>query len=219
MLMVLRRVDDTAFDATRENEQQMLSRLRSGDEAAFIAIVGQLQGSLIRVARHYVRDRETAEEVVQETWLGVLQGLDRFEERSSLKTWIFRILVNRARSRGVREARTIAVSQLAPEAPAVEPERFLERGPATGHWASRPVNWEVLPESTFLAQETLALIRQAIALLPANQREVITLRDVEGWSASEVCNILEITETNQRVLLHRARSKVRAALEQKLIER
>ncbi len=219
MLMVLRRADDTASDVSWDNEQQMVSRLRAGDEMAFIALVGQLQGSLTRVARHYVRDRETAEEVVQETWIGVLRGLDRFEERSSLKTWIFRILVNRARSRGAREVRTIAVSQLATEAPAVEPERFLEHGPATGHWASRPASWEGLPESTFLAQETLALIRQAIDLLPTNQREVITLRDIEGWSAAEVCNILEISETNQRVLLHRARSKVRAALEQKLIER
>lgn len=211
----------TSRDANRLmpiDDPQFVERLRNGDEPAFSTLVEQLQGSLTRVARQYVRDQEIAGEVVQETWLGVLRGLDRFEGRSSLKTWIFRILVNRARSRSVREARSVALSNLDADGPAVDPERFLETGPHAGHWASRPASWEGLPEHTILARETLERVQQAIDQLSPNQREVIILRDIEGWSPPEICNVLEISETNQRVLLHRARSNVRRILEQYLSE-
>ena len=172
---------------------------------------------MVRVAQIYVSRRDIAEEVVQEAWVGVLRGLERFEGRSSLKTWLFRIVTNLAKTRAVREGRTIPFSALrTPESvpePAVEPERFRRpddpRWP--GHWASKPTEW---PEEQLLENETLERIGSAIDALPDTQRAVITLRDVEGWSAEEVCNALEVSETNQRVLLHRARSKVRGALEQ-----
>jgi RNA polymerase sigma-70 factor (ECF subfamily) len=171
----------------------------------------------------YVADRATAEDVVQEAWLGVLRGLDRFEERASLKTWIFRILVNRARTRAQREGRTIPFSaawnpETEPSEPAVDPGRFLDashpRQP--GHWASPPESWGSSPEERLLARETRAYIEQAIAALPPSHREVITLRDIQGWSSEAVCHLLNISEANQRVMLHRARSKVRAALERYL---
>jgi len=156
--------------------------------------------------------------VVQETLLGLLRGLDRFEGRASLKTWLFRILVNRARSRGVREARSIPFSaawspQAEPAEPAVDPERFLPSDDADspGHWASAPR--DPLPEERLLADETQAVIRAAVAALPPAQRAVLTLRDLDGWDSEEVCTVLEISAVNQRVLLHRARSKVRHALE------
>jgi RNA polymerase sigma-70 factor (ECF subfamily) len=200
---------------TAPNEAGLVAALRAGDEVAFTELTRTYHASLLRVAQIYVSSRAVAEEVVQETWLAVLQGLDRFEGRSSLKTWIFSILANRAKTRAVREGRTIPFSALQPERvpePAVEPERF--RSPEDprwpGHWASPPQAW---PEQRLLAGETREKLAEAIESLPANQRAVISLRDVEGWSAEEVCNALEITETNQRVLLHRARSKVRKALE------
>jgi RNA polymerase sigma-70 factor (ECF subfamily) len=197
-------------------EPRELDALRSGDEEAFLALVHRHHMAMVRVAQIYVSRRDVAEEVVQEAWLGVLRGLDRFEGRSSLKTWLFRIVTNLAKTRAVREGRTIPFSALrnpdsVPE-PAVEPERFRRpddpRWP--GHWASKPTEW---PEQRLLRGETRERIEQAIEALPDNQRAVITLRDVEGWSADEVCNALQLSETNQRVLLHRARSKVRAALE------
>jgi RNA polymerase sigma-70 factor (ECF subfamily) len=176
---------------------------------------------MVRVAQIYVSRRDVAEEVVQEAWVGVLRGLDRFEGRSSFKTWLFRIVTNLAKTRAVREGRTIPFSALrtpgsVPEA-AVEPERFrpLDDPHWPGHWASRPSEW---PEARLLENESVARIQQAIDALPDSQRAVITLRDVEGWSAEEVCNALELSETNQRVLLHRARSKVRHALERYLDE-
>jgi RNA polymerase sigma-70 factor, ECF subfamily len=172
--------------------------------------------AMVRVAQIYVGNRAIAEEVAQEAWVGALKGLERFEGRSSLKTWLFRIVTNLAKTRAVREGRTIPFSALrSPEnvpEPALEPERFRPpddpRWP--GHWASKPQEW---PEEQLLAGETLRIVDVAIEGLPAAQRAVITLRDVEGWSAEEVCNALELSETNQRVLLHRARSKVRKALE------
>jgi RNA polymerase sigma-70 factor, ECF subfamily len=197
-------------------EVEELDALRSGDEEAFMALVRRHQTAMVRVAQIYVSRRDIAEEVVQEAWLGALRGLDRFEGRSSLKTWLFRIVTNLAKTRAVREGRTIPFSALrSPEnvaEPAVEPERFRSpddpRWP--GHWASKPLEW---PEERLLAAETLEVVGTAIDALPAGQRAVIALRDVEGWSAEEVCNALELSETNQRVLLHRARSKVRKALE------
>jgi RNA polymerase sigma-70 factor, ECF subfamily len=202
-------------------ELRELDALRAGDEEAFMALVRRHQAAMVRVAQIYVSRRDVAEEVVQEAWVGVLRGLDRFEGRSSFKTWLFRIVTNLAKTHAVREGRTIPFSALrtpesVPEA-AVEPERFRTphdpRWP--GHWASKPAEW---PEEKLLAAETLARIEQAIETLPDSQRAVLTLRDVEGWSAEEVCNALELSETNQRVLLHRARSKVRNALERYLDE-
>jgi RNA polymerase sigma-70 factor (ECF subfamily) len=197
-------------------EAELVERLRAGDEAAFAALVREYNPSLVRVARMYVSSQAVAEEVAQETWLGVLNGLDRFEGRSSLKTWIFRILTNIAKTRAVRDGRTLPFSALqdparVPEA-SVDADRFLDpehpRWP--GHWAVKPAPW---PDEALLADETRARIAAAIDALPATQRAVITLRDVEGWSSDEVRNALDLSETNQRVLLHRARSKVRAALE------
>jgi RNA polymerase sigma-70 factor (ECF subfamily) len=167
------------------------------------------QAALVRVAQIYVSSRAVAEEVVQETWLAVLNGIDRFEGRSSLKTWIFRIVANRAKTRGQREARSRPFSALESEA-SVDPGRFVE-----GQWSAPPESW---PEERLLGAETLRVIGDAIEALPPSQRAVITLRDVQGWSAEEVRNALELSETNERVLLHRARAKVRAALEAYLME-
>ena len=202
-------------------EAELLDALRAGDEDAFRALVREYQPSLVRVARIYVPTQAAAEEVAAETWLGVLKGLPRFEGRSSLRTWIFRILTNIAKTRAVREGRTLPFSALSdpgrvPEA-AVEPDRFLDpehpRWP--GHWAQKPRAW---PEEALLAAETRERLAEAIDALPATQRAVISLRDLEGWSSEEVRNALDLSETNQRVLLHRARSKVRAALESYLDE-
>jgi RNA polymerase sigma-70 factor (ECF subfamily) len=201
--------------AVQLEELQLVEALREGDERAFEELVRMYQAALLRVAQIYVSSRAVAEEVVQETWLAVLNGIDRFEGRSSLKTWIFRILANQAKTRAERERRTIPFSALqaarVPE-PALEPERFRDsedpRWP--GHWSVPPREW---PEDRLLASETREKLAEAIEGLPASQRAVISLRDLEGWSAEEVCNALDVSETNQRVLLHRARSKVRKALE------
>jgi len=192
-------------------ELQLVEALRAGDERAFEQLIRMYQASLIRVAQMYVSSRAVAEEVVQETWLAVLNGIGRFEGRSSLKTWIFRIVANRAKTRGEREGRIVPFSSVGPSEPAVEGERF-DHG---GHWASPPPDW---PEERLLGEETQRVIENAIELLPEVQRAVITLRDIQGWSADEVRNALELSETNQRVLLHRARSKVRRALEEYLSE-
>ena len=202
-------------------EAQLLEALRAGDEAAFAQLVREYQPSLVRVARIYVSTQAAAEEVAAETWLAVLNGLDRFEGRSSLRTWIFRILTNIAKTRAQRDGRTLPFSALqdpgrVPEA-ALDADRFLDpqhpRWP--GHWAVRPEPW---PEDALIAAETQAVVAEAIEALPPAQRAVISLRDVEGWSSEEVRNALELSETNQRVLLHRARSKVRRALESYLGE-
>jgi RNA polymerase sigma-70 factor, ECF subfamily len=189
----------------------LLDGLRAGDEAAFATLVRTYGPAMLRVAQLYVRSRAVAEEVVQEAWIGVLNGSAGFEGRSSLKTWIFRILANKAKTRAVREGRTIPFSALDPHEPAVDPDRF--RGPEDrypGHWVSHPTS---LPEERLLESETLRLVQDEIAKLPPAQALVVTMRDVEGFDAAEVCNALEISETNQRVLLHRARSKLRNALE------
>jgi RNA polymerase sigma-70 factor (ECF subfamily) len=199
------------------SDERILAALRAGDEEAFGKLVREWHSSLLRVAQIFVPSRAVAEEVVQETWLRVLGALDRFEGRSSLKTWVFRILVNTAKTRAQREGRSIPFSALqdaarVPEA-AVEPERFLpdDHPQHPGGWASPPRD---LPEERLLAAETRGVIAAAIEQLPANQRAVISLRDVEGWSSEEVRNALDISEVNQRVLLHRARSRVRRALEE-----
>jgi RNA polymerase sigma-70 factor (ECF subfamily) len=195
------------------SEEALLTALRAGDEAAFMALVDQYDAALRRFARSFVRSAATADEVVQEAWLGVLRGLDRFEGRSSLKTWLYRIVANTAKTSAVREARAIPFSALEDE-PAVPADRFQATGdPHPGGWATFPQAWDDLPEAKLEAAETRKVIASAIAVLPEAQRVVIELRDVQGFAAEEVCNVLEISETNQRVLLHRARSKVRAALE------
>jgi RNA polymerase sigma-70 factor (ECF subfamily) len=203
-------------------EAQLLDALRAGDEGAFAALVREYHPSLLRVARMYVSTSASAEEVVQETWLGVLNGLARFEGRSSLRTWIFRILTNIAKTRGQRDARAVpfsALGEAGEEEPSVEPDRFASPGERwAGHWRSYPERWDLLPAERLLSAETLARVRDAIGSLPPAQAEVITLRDVEGWSSEEVCSALDLSETNQRVLLHRARSKVRRALEDYLTE-
>jgi RNA polymerase sigma-70 factor, ECF subfamily len=200
-------------------EHQVVERLLAGDERTFERLVDELTPALLRVARLYVRSAAVAEEVVQETWLGVLRGLDRFERRSSLRTWIFRILTNTAKTRAVREGRSIPFSALdSPSAEvdgeSVDPDRFLASGRFEGHWASALPRWSEQPEERLDARETLDVVRRAIDELPPTQRTVISLRDVEGWSSEEVRNALELSETNQRVLLHRARAKVRQALEE-----
>jgi RNA polymerase sigma-70 factor, ECF subfamily len=200
-----------------EDEHGLVEALRAGDEETFASLVDSYSGALVRLARMYVSSAAVAEEVVQETWVGVIRGIDRFEGRSSLKTWIFRILVNNAKTRGQREGRSIPFSSVAPPAdedePAVDPDRFLpDASKNPGHWALGPTPWPT-PEERLLSGETRDLILEAIKELPPAQREVVTLRDVEGWSSADVRNALEITETNQRVLLHRGRTKIRAALE------
>jgi RNA polymerase sigma-70 factor, ECF subfamily len=203
--------------AATPDEVQLLDRLRAGDERAFESLVETHHPTMIAVARSYVKTRDVAEEVVQEAWAGVLNGLGRFEGRSSLKTWIMRILVNTAITRGKREARSVPVSSLAPadeHEPAVEPDRFRPPGDAfAGHWKSFPANWRSLPEEELRGRETLEVVKRAVEELPESQRRVITMRDIAGFSADEVCEALDVTPGNQRVLLHRARSRVRAALE------
>jgi RNA polymerase sigma-70 factor (ECF subfamily) len=212
-------VENRVARASSSEEAELLTRLRAGDERSFESLVDRYHGTMLAVARNYVKSRAVAEEVVQEAWLGVLNGLDRFEGRSSLKTWILRIVVNTAMTRGGREARSVPFSALVgeDEDPAVAVERF--RGPDDGfpgHWNGYPRDWRSLPEQALTGRETLDVVRQAIAVLPPAQRQVITLRDVEGWPADEVCTALELSDGNQRVLLHRARSHVRAALERHL---
>jgi RNA polymerase sigma-70 factor, ECF subfamily len=196
-------------------DARLVDGLRAGDEAAFAAVMREYGGAMLRVAQMYVSSRSVAEEVVQEAWLGVLKGIGRFEGRSSLKTWLFRIVANTAKTRGMREARSIPFSALgeADDEPAVDPDRFLGAGERfPGHWGAPPRRWA--PEGELLSQETLDVIEREIERLPPAQRAVITMRDVQGLTSDEVRNALELTETNQRVLLHRARSKVRAALEE-----
>ncbi len=200
------------------DDAALVEALRAGDESAFMQLIDDYGPQMLRVAMLYTPTRAVAEDVVAETWLAILDGLDRFEGRSSLKTWIFRILVNRARTRGVRERRSVPFSSLGDgEERSVEPDRFLPPGDrSAGHWAAAPARWSDLPEERLLAGETVAAAHAAIEELPPAQRTVITLRDVEGWDANEVCDLLGISEGNQRVLLHRARAKVRRALERHL---
>jgi RNA polymerase sigma-70 factor (ECF subfamily) len=200
-------------------DAQLVAALKRRDEAAFVTLVERYQHSLLRLALVYCRTMAVAEEIVQDTWLGVIQGIDRFEGRASFKTWLFQILVNRARTRAEREGRAVSFSSLAEEAemsgePAVPPERFRpvdDKWP--NNWAVPPQSWGESTDAGLLARETMDLVKRAIAKLPSAQQQVITLRDVEGWTAEDVCNVLLISETNQRVLLHRARSHVRSALE------
>ena len=212
----------TTDSGTPAEDRELLEALRRGDEAAFVRLVTTLHGSMLRLAMVHVGDRAVAEEVVQDAWLGVLQQLDRFEGRSSLKTWILRIVSNRAKTRAIRERRTVPFSTLPgggqdADEPAVEPDRFLPAGHRwAGHWASPPSSWRDVPEDLLLSQETMTEVERAIDGLPPAQRAVLIMRDVEGMTAAEACQFLGLTEGNQRVLLHRGRSRVRAHLERHL---
>jgi RNA polymerase sigma-70 factor (ECF subfamily) len=194
----------------------LLAALRAGDEAAFATLVTRYHASLKRVARAYVSTEAVAEEVVQETWLAVIDGLSRFEERATLKTWLFHILTNKAKTRGVRERRTVPFASLGPagdDEPSVSPDRFQGQGDAwPGHWATPPRPWED-PDRRLHSLEARECLRAAIRALPEVQQAVLTLRDVEGLEAEEVCDLLGLTAGNQRVILHRARARVRTELE------
>lgn len=194
----------------------LLDGLKRGDEAAFMTLVERYNAAMVRLALSFVPSRAVAEEVTQEAWLGVLNGIDRFEGRSTLKTWIFRILVNRAKTRGERESRSVPFSSLETpgDEPSVDPDRFLDTESRTpGAWQSPPQSWGQEPEQKLLSAEGQEMIERAIETLPAAQRSVITLRDVHGLEAAEVAKLLDLSDGNQRVLLHRARSKVRQILE------
>jgi RNA polymerase sigma-70 factor, ECF subfamily len=201
-----------------QDDQRLVAALRAGDEQAFTALVDRHSPALLRVAMAYVPSRAVAEEVVQETWIAVMRGLDGFQGRSSLKTWIFRILANVAMRGGSRERRSVPFATLAAAEdsgePSVDPDRFLpaDHELFPGHWALMPTRWPT-PEEGLLSGETRAVIVAAMSELPKAQRTVIALRDVEGWSAEEVCAALELSAGNQRILLHRARTRVRGALE------
>ena len=207
-------------DGGREGDRGVVDRLRAGDEGAFVALLDRHSPAMLRLASCHL-PHASAEEVVQETWLAVLKGIRRFEGRSSLKTWIFSILTNRTKTRAQREGRTLPFSALvnpSEEAaePSVDPTRFLpaDHPQWPHHWATPPKSWGESPEERLLTRESQARIQQAIDALPHGQRQVITLCDVEEWEPEEVCSVLGVTRTNQRVILHRARSKVRRALEQ-----
>jgi RNA polymerase sigma-70 factor (ECF subfamily) len=200
-----RRRRQPAVDVPQDEETELLARLRAGDEAAFATLVDRHHAAMVRLARAYVATDAVAEEVAQEAWLGVLRGVSRFEGRSSLRTWIYRIVVNQAKTHGARERRLSADESLSE--PAVEPERFTN-----GAWNRPPATWSHA-EHLLLAAETGAMIRDAIDGLPPLQRLVINLRDVAGLPPDEVCQLLDLTDGNQRVLLHRARSRVRSSLE------
>jgi RNA polymerase sigma-70 factor (ECF subfamily) len=212
--------DDRGARASSADLAQV-EALRRGDEAAFTALVQQYHPSLVRVAALYVANHQVAQEVAQDTWLGVLRGIDRFQGHCSLRTWIFRILVNRARTRATREWRSIPFTACVgaeddgATGQSVDPDRFFPADHAThaGRWASPVQSWDEIPELQVLSDELRELVTAAIDQLPATQKTVISLRDIEGWSASEVCTLLGLSEANQRVLLHRARSRVRRELE------
>jgi len=199
-------------------DRRLVAALRRGDEEAFNDVVGELSPTMLRVASSYVRTPEIAQEVVQDVWLAAIQGLDRFEHRSSLKTWLLRIVVNKAKTRGMREQRVVPFSALASDDPdtpttTVEPERFRGPGrPFPRHWSQPPEVWPDV-EDTVLANELRQTVESIVATLPPRQAAVLTMRDIQGWSSLDVCEILEITPENQRVLLHRARAAVRRELE------
>jgi len=193
-----------------DGEAELIRRLRAGDEAAFVALVDRHHAAMVRLARGYVRSQAVAEEVAQESWLGLLRGIDRFEGRSSLRTWLYRIVINRAVSAGLHERLHLPVGD-----PALEDEhgRFSQ----DGWWVSPPTHWADEVVERMVAPELAGQIQRLIEELPQAQREVVTLRDVEGLSSAEVCSILDLTETNQRVLLHRGRSRIRRELERTVL--
>lgn len=201
-----------------QEEASLTARLKQGEEGAFDELVKRHHSALIRMAMGYVADRELAEEVVQDTWMAVIKGLDRFEGRSSLRTWIFGIMIHKAKDRGVREKRHTTFSDFETfdddREEAVDPSRFHQSGEWTGHWAVPPQPWdEQTPEKLLASQQAVNAMHRAIDALPSTLKAVLILRDVEGVEAKEVCEILKITETNLYVRLHRARERVRQAVE------
>lgn len=200
--------------ASRTGEQSLVAALRGGDEQAFTTLVGRHTPGLLRAARGHVRDAAAAEEVVQDTWLALVDGLSRFEERSSLQTWLYRVVLNRSRTRAVRDARTVPLCALE-AGPTVDPDRYHPADDPgwPGHWAQAPRPWQRGPEAQLESAEVLEQLRQAIKGLPERQRDVLVLRDVEGLTAQEVGQVLGLTPGNVRVLLHRGRARVRSALE------
>lgn len=209
----------TLHETIQLDEAGLVQALQRGDEAMFSSVMDWYSGSLLRLAMAYVPSRAVAEEVVQETWMGVLEGIGRFEGRSSFKTWLFRILTNRAKTRGTRERRyeplgLAGLNSEGEEGPSLEDTLFVTEGSGKGRWIDPPQGWDPdTPERALLSKECRMAIEAAIHGLPDKQRQVITLRDVEGMSSEETCNVLDISETNQRVLLHRARTKVRRVLD------
>jgi RNA polymerase sigma-70 factor, ECF subfamily len=210
-------------DVDYSDDLALVAALRDREEAAFVWLLDRYGATLRRVARSYVRTGASADDVVQETWLAVITGIDRFEGRSTVKTWVFRILMNLARTRGVRDQRSVPFADLADDdgaGRAFTPDRF--RAGLTlwsGHWMLPPAPWEEQPDLRLESAETLEVVAQAIAELPERQRAVLVLRDVDGWAPAEVCDLLELSEGNQRVLLHRARAVVRQALEDDYVGR
>jgi RNA polymerase sigma-70 factor, ECF subfamily len=194
---------------TMESDEGLLRRLRAGDEGAFVTLVERHNGAMLRLALSFVPSRAVAEEVVQDTWLAALRGLAAFEGRSSLKTWLFTILVNRARTTGVRESRSVPIADAGP---VVDASRF---GP-DGGWATPPEHWIEEAEDRIDAVKLSDLLRVVLDTLPERQREVVRLRDVEELTSADVCEVLAISEANQRVLLHRGRARLRQALESEL---
>lgn len=195
----------------RENESALVAALRRGDESAFASLVDRYHGSLIRLAHLQVSDRMIAEEIAQETWLALWKGIDRFEEHSSLKTWLCRVTLYTCWRRLEREKKSVAFSEL--DRPSVGPECFDPPGSEwAGHWSEELPSWDDTPEEQFLAGETIEYLKEQILTLPLRQRAVLVLRDIEGLSAPEVCSMLEITDSVQRLLLHRARAHVREGL-------
>jgi RNA polymerase sigma-70 factor (ECF subfamily) len=208
-LLYRRRGATAAGRDAADEDAELVARLRAGEEEAFVALAARHHAAMLGLARTYVSSTTVAEEVVQDTWLGVLRGLDGFAGRSSFRTWLMTILVNRARSTGVREHRSVAVGDAGP---AVDSSRF----DVSGAWMSPPQHWIEDSEDRLLAQGLAPRIRTALQELPPRQREVVMLRDVDGLSSREVCEVLEISDANQRVLLHRGRSHLRQALEDEL---
>jgi RNA polymerase sigma-70 factor (ECF subfamily) len=192
-----------------DEDGELVKLLRAGDEQAFVTLVSRHHASMLRLAGSFVASPAVAEEVVQDTWMGVLRGIDGFAGHSSFRTWLLRILVNRATSTGVRERRSIAVGDAGP---VVDRARF----DASGAWMSPPQHWVEDSDDRLLAQGLADQIQSALGGLPPRQREVVMLRDVDGLSSHEVCEVLEISDANQRVLLHRGRSHLRQALESEL---
>lgn len=200
----------------RAADKALVDRILAGEEQAFAELVETHHASMLRLAHAYVSSTAVATEVVQETWMAVLKGLARFEGRAALKTWIFRILTNRAKTRGVKEGRSIPFTAMEPEdrEPAVDPAQFSRKG----SWTDSPSQWEVTtPEDMLERKQAMQALKEALEHLPPQQRLVVTMRDVEGLDSKDVCNVLEISETNQRVLLHRGRSKLRRLLDGHLV--
>jgi RNA polymerase sigma-70 factor (ECF subfamily) len=211
--------DSESGPMDQAEDARLIKGLRNGDESTFVQLIDTHGETMLRIAHGMVSSPAVAEEVVQETWLAVFTGIHRVEGRSSLRTWVFRILMNTANTQRTRDARSVPFSDLARELeadePAVDPDRFFASGlnQRLGAWSAQPDSWGGDPEARLLSSETLELIRRTIDTLPAGQRAVVTLRDVQGWTSDEVSQALGVSRGNQRVLLHRARGRLRAALE------